>query len=147
MRCIILLASQTSCRQIYALLIVLTNTRTQPFIFTNSLNNINLIGNQIRHPSSQHNLTDKLLISSIVHQNSWTKHNITIPKVRPHIGITCNEIADQLTHEETTRNTPPTQYTPLTSYLTSSTSQHKGNICNLQTYINKSHREQQFIIV
>lgn len=108
-----LLASQISYRQLYALVIALTNVRIQSLIFTDSLNNINLIGNHIRHSSSQHNHPDKLLILIIVHQILWTKHNIIIPKVRPHIGVTCNVIAYQFTHEETTHNklTPHTHRT------------------------------------
>ena len=50
----------------------------------NNLNNIYLINNHIRHPSSQQHHLDKLLIAAIVHEIYWTAHKISIHKVRAH---------------------------------------------------------------
>lgn len=65
------MAYQTSLQaKLYVHLIVLTITKTQhdKFVVMDNFDNTNLIGNCIRHPSSQHNYLDKLLISTIVHQ-------------------------------------------------------------------------------
>jgi len=54
------------------------NKPQHTFIFTDNLNHICLIGNHIWHPSSQHDHPGKLLMSTLVHQILWTKHNIII---------------------------------------------------------------------
>ena len=73
-----------------------TTPHTYTYIFTDSLNNIYLIHNHIRHPSSQHNHPNKLCIAAIVNHITWSTHKITIQKVKAHTCITCNEMADQL---------------------------------------------------
>ena len=55
-------------------------------IFTNSLDSIYLLHNHIRHPSSQHNHPDKLLIVIVVNHITWSSHKITIQKVIGHMG-------------------------------------------------------------
>ena len=85
--------------ELNTILIAVHNTRqsTQDIhIFTDSLNSIYLIHNHIRHPSSQHNHPDKLLISAIVNHITWSTHKITIHKVRAHTCIIGNDTADQL---------------------------------------------------
>lgn len=61
-------------------------------IFTNLVNDIYLINNHIRHPISQHNCLDKLLIASIVHPITWFRHKSLSTKVRAHSIIKGNEI-------------------------------------------------------
>lgn len=133
----------------HALFIVQTPIKDQTqhtFIFTHSLNNIYLIGNHIRHPPSQDNRTDKLLLSTLVHQILWTKHNIA------HIRITGNEIANQLANEGTARNKPDpapehNMHTPYpTSSMESRPVSTKERYANLQIDINESHWEHELII-
>ena len=76
------------------------------YVFTDNLNNTYLINNHIHHPSSQHNHPDKLLISTMVHQIPWIKHNITIQKARAHIKFLGNEFIYKLANEGTTCNKP-----------------------------------------
>ena len=55
--------------ELYALLLAIEHTKKltiDTFIFTNNLNNIYLLLNHIRHPSSQYNHLDKLLIALII---------------------------------------------------------------------------------
>ena len=104
-----------------------------------------LIHNHIRHPSSYHNHPNKLLLSTIVHQILWTKHNITILKVKAHIKILDNEIADQLANKGSTTTNPHTHIVHTILYWLNGipTSKHHEEICNLQTHTNKYHREQE----
>jgi hypothetical protein len=85
-------------------------------IFTNSLNSIYLIHNHMRHPSSQHNHPDKLLIAAIVNHITWSTHKITIQKVRAHTSIIGNEIVEQLANigalRDKTRRHYPNTYGP-----------------------------------
>ena len=57
----------------------------------------------------------------------WSKHNITIQRVRAHNGMLGNKIANQLANEGTTRNKPTS--TPNTHIATS---KHHREIHNLQ---------------
>ena len=60
--------------QLNAILIAIQSTQYHTrdiHIFTNNLNSIYLINNRIRHPSSQHNHPDKLLIAAIVIHITW----------------------------------------------------------------------------
>ena len=50
----------------------------------------------LKNPSSQHNHPNKLLITATVNHIIWSRHKITIHKVKAHTCITRNEIADQL---------------------------------------------------
>ena len=138
--------------ELYALFIALTATKGQSqntYIFIHNINKIYLTNKHIHHPSSQHNHRDKPLISSIVHQILWTKHIITIQKVKAHIRILGNKIANQLANEGTTCNKPtPTPHIHIAHTIVCwlnriPTSEHHVEIRNLQTYINKYHHKQE----
>ena len=77
------------------------NTQQDTYVFTNSLNDIYLINNHIQHPTSQHHHPNKLLIAAIVRQIYRSPHMIHILKVRTHIGISGNKIADTLANKGT----------------------------------------------
>ena len=127
------------------------HTQDHIFIFTDRFNSIYLINNHIRHPSSHHNHPDKLLIADIVSQITvtWSTHKITIQKVRAHTGIVGNEIDDQLANDgallNKPTNTPHIHTTHTTPYWLNGvpTDTHTCAIRNLQTYINKDHKEKE----
>ena len=52
--------------------------------FIDRLNNIYLLLDHIRNPSSQYNHPDKFLITQIINMLKTSHHNITIRKVSPH---------------------------------------------------------------
>ena len=72
-----------------------------------------------------------------------TQHNIT--KVNAHIGISGNEIANQLLNEGTTHNKlVPKPHIHIAHTIPNwlngiPTCKHQGEIYNLKTYINKCH--------
>ena len=138
--------------QINTILIAIQGTQhhTQDtHILTDSLNNIYLIHNHIRHPSSQHNHLDKLLMAAIVNHITWSTHKITIQKIRAHTGIVGNEFADELTNNgallDKTTNTPRIHTAHTTPYWLNRvpSGTHRGAICNSQTYTNKEHMNQE----
>ena len=95
--------------ELNAILIAIQGTQhhTQDtHIFTNSLDTICLIHNHIRHPSSQHNYLDKLLITAIVNHITWSIHKIAIQKVTTHTSIIGSEIVDQLANNGALRDKP-----------------------------------------
>ena len=125
------------------------NTKIEMLIFTDSLSNIFLINNHIRHPTSQHHHPDKLLIAAIVRQIYWTPHIIHIHKVRAHTCIIGNEIADTLankgTHKEKPSPTPQIRIAHPTPYwlVSCPTTTHNGAIRNLSTFLG-AHGHQKF---
>ena len=60
------------------------------------------------HSSSHQYHPNKLLVASLVHLIIWSKHTIIIQKVRAHIGITGNEITNQLANDGTILDKPTT---------------------------------------
>lgn len=86
-------------KKLYALILSIEDTKNLPtytFIFTDSLNRIYLLLNHIRHPSSQHNHLDELLIIHIRHAIKILTHKITIMTVCAHTYIKGNNKADKL---------------------------------------------------
>jgi hypothetical protein len=70
----------------------LTATDPKPtYIFTDSLNSISFINIQLKHPTTQNNHLDKLLLQ----------------EVRAYINILGNEEVDKLTRKGATRKTVP----------------------------------------
>jgi hypothetical protein len=104
-----------------------------------------LINNHIQYPTSQHHHPDKLLIAAIVRKIYWTPHKIHIHKVRAHLGITGNGLADELANEGTTKEklerTPHIHIARPTPYWLANypTTTHDGDIRNLRTFITKEH--------
>lgn len=138
--------------ELNAILIAIQGTQhhTQDtYIFTYSLNIVYLIHNHIRHPSSQHNHPDKLLIAAIVNHITWSTHKIAIQKVRARICTIGNEIVDQLANNgallDKPANIPKIHTAHTTPYWLNGvpTCTHTGAKCNLQTYINKEHKDQE----
>ena len=142
--------------ELNAILIAIQSTQhhTQDIhLLTDNLNSIYLINNHIRHPSSQYNHPDKLLIVAIVNHITWSMHKITIQKIRAHIGIISNEIVDQLANDgallNKPMNTPMIHMAHITPYWLNGvpTGTHTGAIRNLQTYINKEHKNQELRLI
>ena len=90
------------------------------------------------------NIIFSVLILAIVHQILWTKYNIIVQKVKMHIRISGNEIAVQLAIEGTTGNKLVHVAHTIHYWLNIiMTSERQGEICNLQTYINKGHNKHE----
>ena len=86
-------------QQSYTFLIVIEHTKSLPtdaFILTYSLNNLYILLNHIRIPSSQYDHQDKLLITQIINTLKNSHHNITIHKVKAHTNIIRNDKADNM---------------------------------------------------
>lgn len=97
--------------ELYTLLITLIATKDKPqdtYIFTQgSTTNTSLI---ITSVTSHPNTTTPInyLSQAIVHRILWTKHNITIQKIKAHVQISSNKIVNQLANKGTTQKPVPT---------------------------------------
>jgi hypothetical protein len=86
----------------------LTATDPKPtYIFTDSLNSISFINIQLKHPTTQNNHLDKLLLQEISKHIQTRIFPLHIHKVRAYINILGNEEVDKLTRKGATRKTVP----------------------------------------
>jgi ribonuclease HI len=69
------------------------------FIFTNSLNVLNLLNTQIKHPTLHNSHPDQTTLASMVKILQKRTQPITLYKVRAHVNIDGNEKADKLAKE------------------------------------------------
>jgi ribonuclease HI len=77
--------------------IKLSTTNTEPiYIFIDSLNSIYLINARLRHPTSQNNHPDKLLLQEITNHIKDKTSPLYIHNARAHKNILGNEEADKL---------------------------------------------------
>ena len=66
------------------------------FIFMDTINNIYLLLNHIKLPSSKYNHPDKLLIAHILATAKASKHDVIIRKVRAHTNTIGNDKGNKL---------------------------------------------------
>jgi ribonuclease HI len=77
------------------------------YIFTDSLNSIYLINTQLKHPTSQNNHPNKLLLQEIIKHINNKLSTLHIHKVKAHKGIQGNEEANKLAKQGAEKETLP----------------------------------------
>jgi ribonuclease HI len=118
-------------------------------IFTDSLNSLDLIKTQIKHPIQQNNHPDKTILVSIVNMLKNCTTTTTINKVRAHTNIIGNEEAGKLAKEgnkiELANDIPtqPHENAHSTPLWWSNDNDHpfKGPIRHLKSYLEKVKKD------